>query len=251
MNEKLKNIIIVILICIIVILTLILGFVLGMKYNNIKIDNEQKEETNKLSEDKLYEVSLNLYKKVSGLYFCGEQEIQFPNNKITSNEFSRDYINRYVIGSILLNKNIKGEDVLKHNISINEFENEFTKLFGDNVNYEKPQTFNISYIKYDLSGDNYIPTTMAMGCGTSPIGEYYLKDYVQKEKNIELTIYLLYSIGENEYVFDSNISLPLEQNIQTYAKDELLNNYEDKIIKYKYIFKMENDNYIFESIERV
>ena len=42
MNEKLKNIIIVILICIIVILTLLLGFVLGMKYNNIKIDNEQK-----------------------------------------------------------------------------------------------------------------------------------------------------------------------------------------------------------------
>lgn len=244
MIEKIRNIIIVVLICIIVALTLLLGFVLGIRYANKETEVVQNtEENNKLSEDKLYEVANNLYTKISGLYLCGEPELQLPNNKISSNEFSREYINRYVIGSILNSKNIKGEEILKYNVSVNEFETEFKKVFGSNVTFELPQTFYISYFKFDLSGNNYIASTMSMGCETSTIGEYYLKDYEEEDGKINLIVYLLHSIGNDQYILNSNT--------QTYTKEEILKNYESEIIKYKYTFKIENDNYLFESIERV
>lgn len=246
MKETFRNILIIFLFCLVVFLTLVLGFVLGMKYSNNK--EEVIVESNKLSEDKLYEVSMDLYKRITGLYVCGEPELQMPNNKISSNEFSRDYMNRYVLKSIFMNKNITGEEILKYNISTVEFENEFKKAFGSNVIYEKPEGLLISSYSYNLSGDNYIPSSLSTLCIENFIGEYDLIDYNQNDNKIELTIYLLYSTRDNRYVLEPNESNP---NIQTYTKEEILNNHKDKIIKYKYIFKVDNDNYIFESIERV
>lgn len=246
MKETFRNILIVFLFCLVVFLTLILGFVLGMKYSTT--EEEVILENNKLSEDKLYEVVDKLYKNVSGLYICGEQEFQFYNNKINSNEFGEDYMNRYVLNSIYLNKNIKGEDILKYNVSATEFETEFKRVFGNNINYNQTTGLLFNSYYYTLSGEEYIPGSLSALCTENTFGEYYLKDYDQNNDKIEIIIYLLYRTSDNKYVLDKNIT---ELNYTSYTKEEILNNYEDKLIKYKYTFRIENDNYIFESIERV
>lgn len=246
MKETFRNILIIFLFCLVVFLTLVLGFVLGMKYSNNK--EEVIIQSNKLSEDKLYEVSMDLYKRITGLYVCGEVELQLSNNKINSSEFSRDYMNRYVVKNLLVNKDITGEEILKYNISTTEYENEFKRVFGENVNYEKPDSIFLNSYYYTLSGDNYIPGSLSTLCGDSIFGEYDLMDYNQNDDKIELTIYLFHRIGEMQYVLDRNIT---DLNYTSYTKEEILNNHKDKIIKYKYTFRIDNDNYIFESIERV
>lgn len=251
--ENKKSTLIIILVIIIAILCCVIGWLLGSKFADLEDNtlNNSEENIDINQETEIIDldaVANDLFSKISGLYMCGEQEFNLGNdNKLIYSELDKDYINRLVIGSLFIDKKIDNiEDY--SSVSVDEFKNEFVKVFGSNAAFELPQTFYISYIKFDLVGDNYIGSTMAMGC-ESAFGEYYLENYEKVGNKINLYVYLLNSIGNNQYVLDSDISLPLEDDVETYTKEEILNNYKSEIIKYKYTFNIENDNYIFESIE--
>ena len=247
MNEKQKNILIIVLAVIIVILLCIVSWILGAKFANVEeeiLDNNKQEEN-------INEIANDLFSRITDLYMCGEPELDLGvDNKLTYNELDENYINRMVVGSLFLNKKYETIEDSKYQISAEDFKNEFINLFGDKVPFKLPRTVYISYIKFDLVGDNYIGSTMAMGC-ENIFGEYYLADYKKEEDKFSLYVYLLYSFGEDKYVVNNNINLPLEESIQTYTKEEILNNYKSELTKYKYTFNIENDNYIFESIELV
>ena len=255
--ENRKNIIVIILVVIIAVLSSIIGWLIGSKNNDIEKDNDNSlntEQVQENNENNLESIANNLFDTISDVSSCGEIVLDLgEDNKLVYNELQTDYLNRMVANSLFVNKKVNIDETNKENtkyfINKDDFEFEYKSLFGHEVNFVLPQTFYSGFIKFDLSDNIYNGEIIyGIGCGGEAFGEYLLDKYELINNKFYLTVSLVYSVGENKYIVDPNVDV-LDENLETYTKEELLENYGDEIIKYKYTFNLKNDNYIFESIQ--
>lgn len=253
--EKEKNILIIILTIIIIVLCFVVGWLFNGNEDQV-IDDLPNEENKEIKEEKdLNEVANDLLERVSNVYMCGEVAFDLEEkNKLTYKDLDKTYIDSYVARNLFIDnkveKHLTDSEYPNYSVSSKNFEDEFKKIFGSNVSFELPQTFHSGFIKFDLDGDVYKGNIMTAGCGGSPEGEYILDEYKKENNKFYLTVLLIYSIGNDQYVSNPNINFP-DENLEGYTKEQLLQEHKSEITKYKYIFNLENDNYIFDSIELV
>lgn len=152
----------------------------------------------------------------------------------------------------LLYKFIDNKNETDYNYTIKEedMENAYIKLFGNLDNYN-PTSFTVGCMQFYYNSVEKIYTAYKFNCDSSnslQIKEE-IKDMYEENDNIIIETVMGVFDKNNRYLFNySNLYLSLSND---FDESKSVLDYEDKLNTYKYTFSKNNDDYYFESIEKI
>ena len=144
----------------------------------------------------------------------------------------------------------KNETDYNYTIKEEDMENAYIKLFGNLDNYN-PTSFTVGCMQFYYNSVEKIYTAYKFNCDSSnslQIKEEIKDMYEENDKIIIETVMGVYD-KNNRFLFNySNLYLSLSND---FDESKSVLDYEDKLNTYKYTFSKNNDDYYFESIEKI
>jgi len=214
----------------------------GEVNNELKVDNKNgTEEDEKNSEwyIKRYSYLLdNIKTNISG-----EDKYYLYKDNYTEESISNT-VRLNMSYQLLKKENIKNENsVIK--IKEDDIKNTYKKIFGSLDNY-KAGNFNNNCVQfiYNESSKNYMAIDTTCDVNNEELVEQIKNIYEEDSKIIIETI-----VGIK--VKDNNNLVNIDGNIITDNYSDNINEYEESLNKYKYIFELKDKNYYLKEINRI
>lgn len=285
-----KAIIKALLILIIVIIAFIGGYLFNENKSDVKEkDNKITVKDDKSKEVEIdinSEEVMGLYLPFSYHTHEASDEELFIKDKTNSSELSTEYRNRLALAHYIAEGNksegmgkLKNAEIAVPYLSSKTLESYYKELFGTDIEYT-PKSFNAygimssTMIYYENENRYY----SSIEGGDISIYRFANELYkaVKKNDTIELYVYVITYYPSNDgfkiSVFKSledaknsknliaessyeNYQLMIKNKTVNYKNNELyiddISAYKEEASQYKLLFKLENNNYVFKSIERV
>jgi len=268
-------------ITVLAVLVLVMGGYLVYDKIIDKDDNKVQDNIIKKSE----ELDINSYEVRSlfapfGYHTNFDKEELYYKDKVILEDLSTEYKNRLAFAKYFYeNKKYEGTYKIDEFISLDtltssKLEEYYKKLFGNNDKYiaQSFDSFGIDRMFMDYIKEQELYTASQNG-GDADFTRYGNQLYkaIKTENTIELYEYVVvfnYSLSKNlsgvykniedAYNFENAIKESYAENITNLIKYDNsgyyfddLSEYKEEASQYKLIFKKENGNYIFESIEKI
>ena len=209
--------------------------------NELKIDNknENKEEKNSEWYIKKYSYLLdNIKTNING----EDKYYLYKDNYIEESISNRVRLNMSY--QELKKENIKNENSVI-NIDENDIKNAYKKIFGSLENY-KAENFNNSCVQfiYNDNSKNYMAIDTSCEVNNEELIEQVKNIYEEDNKIIIETI-----VGIK--VKENNSLINIDGNVITDNFPGNINEYEESLNKYKYIFELKDKSYYLKEINRI
>ena len=209
--------------------------------NELKIDNknENKEEKNSEWYIKKYSYLLdNIKTNING----EDKYYLYKDNYIEESISNRVRLNMSY--QLLKKENIKNENSVI-NIDENDIKNAYKKIFGSLENY-KAENFNNSCVQfiYNDNSKNYMAIDTSCEVNNEELIEQVKNIYEEDNKIIIETI-----VGIK--VKENNSLINIDGNVITDNFPGNINEYEESLNKYKYIFELKDKSYYLKEINRI
>ena len=185
---------------------------------------------------------------------CGvNSEFDFSNtNKLTYYELSENY--RYTVAF----HNLYEKSYI-NSFNKNAFLNSYKEMFGISIDAPKNIAILTTGNGYELNNDSYVSVSGGYGCMSH--SKYVLDNYEVTGNGISFSV-IYYMIipdtdnhkifigtsGNPHYTFETSSSTfenTLESDLQKIKENK------DKFIQYKFNFKLNEDHFVFDSIEKI
>lgn len=245
-----RNIIILILLAVIALETKILydNNLLSVKGNKkqndvnaeLKVDNNENKEEEKNSEWYIKKYSYLLDNIKTNI--VGEDKYYLYKDNYTNDSISNT-VKLNMAYQLLKKENIKNENSVI-NVKENDIKNAYKKIFGNLDNY-KAENFNNSCIQfiYNENSKNYMAIDTTCDTNNEELIEQIKNIYEEDSKIIIETI-----VGTKTQ--DNNL-VNIDGNIITDNYSGNINEYEESLNKYKYVFELKDKNYYLKEINKI
>lgn len=245
-----RNIIILILLAVIALETKILydNNLLSVKGNKkqndvnaeLKVDNNENKEEEKNSEWYIKKYSYLLDNIKTNI--VGEDKYYLYKDNYTNDSISNT-VKLNMAYQLLKKENIKNENSVI-NVKENDIKNAYKKIFGNLDNY-KAENFNNSCIQfiYNENSKNYMAIDTTCDTNNEELIEQIKNIYEEDSKIIIETIVGIKTQDNNLVNIDGNIIT------DNYSGN--INEYEESLNKYKYVFELKDKNYYLKEINKI
>lgn len=247
-----RNVIILILLAVIALETKVLydNNLLSVKSNKkqSEVNNELKvnNENNNKEEEKNSEWYIKKYSYLLDnikTNISGEDKYYLYKDNYTEESIS-NRVRLNMSYQLLKKENIKNENSVI-NVKENDIKNAYKKIFGSLDNY-KAENFNNSCVQfiYNDNSKNYMAIDTSCDVNNEELIEQVKNIYEEDNKIIIETI-----VGIK--VKDSNNLINIDGNVITDNYSGNINEYEESLNKYKYIFELKDKDYYLKEINRI
>ena len=160
----------------------------------------------------------------------------------------KGFADRIALSNLVDYYSMQKEDA--KSFTYNDLNEAAKKVFGKDFNLEDKEYY-VPLYKYDEKTKIYsFDETNAFGCTAGePVTDVHLYKAVKTDKQISLYESVIYSHVENEdfsYYSDSALTQQIDNCYDVDSKE-----CHNKSVKYKFVFTLEDDNYILTDIQKV
>ena len=252
-----------------VILSLIIGILIGggslYYYDHIYKKSDNKKESNNVinkddnkKQDNVKELNIDSYlvkKLMTGIHFKDgsiSEKTLYIENKTNAKDLDSNYLD-----NLLLKEGYRVTDSFTDKISIKDLELARENLFGKNYEIIIPTDKEVGscpVFNYDVANKIYNKSNEQCSLTNDIKIDYVTVSATMKEED-NVTIYERVAFIKNDGVYKKiDGSNNLSEKLDDVNPDDFnINENNDKLNRYKYIFKYDKDtkNYVFESVELV
>lgn len=252
-----------------IILSLIIGILIGggslYYYDHIYKKSDNKKESNNVinkddnkKQDNVKELNIDSYlvkKLMTGIHFKDgsiSEKTLYIENKTNAKDLDSNYLD-----NLLLKEGYRVTDSFTDKISIKDLELARENLFGKNYEIIIPTDKEVGscpVFNYDVANKIYNKSNEQCSLTNDIKIDYVTVSATMKEED-NVTVYERVAFIKNDGVYKKiDGSNNLSEKLDGVNPDDFnINENNDKLNRYKYIFKYDKDtkNYVFESIELV
>lgn len=252
-----------------IILSLIIGILIGggslYYYDHIYKKSDNKKESNNVinkddnkKQDNVKELNIDSYlvkKLMTGIHFKDgsiSEKTLYIENKTNAKDLDSNYLD-----NLLLKEGYRVTDSFTDKISIKDLELARENLFGKNYEIIIPTDKEVGscpVFNYDVANKIYNKSNEQCSLTNDIKIDYVTVSATMKEED-NVTVYERVAFIKNDGVYKKiDGSNNLSEKLDDVNPDDFnINENNDKLNRYKYIFKYDKDtkNYVFESIELV